>query len=206
MDPLCKRVRFSQMSTWDTLSDTTQMEGPPGHKETEKPNVSLDNHGSTVDVDRFDEEATSVPCPILSSWIPKNFSECCDVIQPAVPSTVPHLIKFQETVLPNFLNFKVLLEGACGTTLLEVTHRLVHNHPSAGHVHRVWAILSTDTSGYYYNVQVHLKSIKTGVVSSEQDFIELCNSLLWSKGFVFCPGIGYQFYKDNYVLFSHSFS
>ena len=43
------------------------MEGPPGRKETEELDVSLDNHGSTVDVDRSDDEATSVPCPILSS-------------------------------------------------------------------------------------------------------------------------------------------
>ena len=44
----------------------------------------------------------------------------------------------QETAASRFPELqKVLLEGACGTTLLEVTHRLVHNHPSAGHVHRV---------------------------------------------------------------------
>jgi len=36
------------------------------------------------------------------------------------------------------------------------------------------------------------------MVFTEQDFIELCNNLLQSKGFVFCPGIGYQHYKDNY--------
>jgi len=91
----------------------------------------------------------------------------------------------------------MLLEGACGTTLLEVTHRLVHNHPPAGHVHHVRAILSPDTIGYSF-MQVLLKSVKTGVVSSEQDFIDLCNSLLQSKGFVFCPGTGYWNYKDNY--------
>ena len=92
----------------------------------------------------------------------------------------------------------MLLEGACGTTLLEVTHCLVQNHPPAGNVHCVRAILLPNTSGYCYDVQVLLVSIKTGVVSSEQDFIELCNSLLRLKGFVFCPGIGYRNYNDNY--------
>ena len=118
--------------------------------------------------------------------------------QPTVPSTVPPLIKFQEIVACRIPELQAMwLEGACGTTLLEVTHCLVHNHPPAGYVHRVRAILLPDTSGYCYDVQVLLVSIKTGIVSSEQDIIEFCNSLLQSKSFVFCPGIGYQNYNDN---------
>jgi len=53
-------------------------------------------------------------------------------------------------------------------------------------------------------MQMLLKSIKSsGAVSTKQDFIELSNSLLQSKGFVFCLGIGYQHYKDNYYSVIH---
>ena len=88
-----------------------------------------------------------------------------------------------------------MLKDVRGITMLEIIHCIVHNHPPAGYVHRVQAILLPDTNGYCYDVQVLLMSIKIGVVSTEEDFIELCNTLMRSKGFVFCLGIGYQ---DNY--------
>jgi len=59
--------------------------------------------------------------------VPENFSECCDIIQPALPNSVPHLMNFQETVASRFPKLKaMLLECACGTTLLKVTHCVVH--------------------------------------------------------------------------------
>ena len=59
---------------------------------------------------------------------------------------------------------------------------------------------------HHYDVQVLFVSVKEGVVSTDESFVELCKGLLHSKGFVFCPGIDYQKYHDSYYLFSDPFS
>ena len=120
---------------------------------------------------------------------------------------LPPLGHFQEIVKRRFPELDAtLLVNSDGTSLLQITHATVHNHPPAGYVHRVRIILLPAARGYHYDLQVLLVSVETGVILSEQDFIKVCNSLLQSHGFVFCPGIDYQEYHDKYysVIRFHS--
>jgi len=70
---------------------------------------------------------------------------------------------------------------------------LVHNHPPAGYVHRVRVILSPVANEYHYDLQALLTSVEKGVIFNDQH--QVCNKLLQ---FVFCPGIDYHKYHDDY--------
>ncbi|XP_065907460.1 uncharacterized protein [Dysidea avara] len=116
-------------------------------------------------------------------------------------STVPPLSHFQQLVVDKFPELKpTFLEDSHKNSILEITHRTVHYHPPAGYVNRVRMVLYVNSNGdrYCYNVQALLVSVKEGVVSTDKEFVELCNSLRHCKGFVFCPGISYQRYQDEY--------
>ena len=118
--------------------------------------------------------------------------------------SLPPLGHFQEIVERRFPELDSTLKvDPDGTSLLQVTHTRVHNHPPAGYVHRVRIVVLPAASGYHYVLQVLLVSVETGVILSEQDFIQVCNSLLRSQGFVYCPGIGYQEYHNKYYSVIH---
>ena len=120
---------------------------------------------------------------------------------------LPPLSHLKEIVIRRFIELKaILLVESRGISLLEITHTTVHYHPPAGYVHRVRIVLSPCGSGYHYDLQALLISVQSGMITSERDFIELCNGLLRSKGFVFCPGVDYQDYFDKYysVIRFHS--
>ena len=87
-----------------------------------------------------------------------------------------------------------------GITLFQITHVLVHNHPPAGYVHRVRVILTPTYAGYHYDLQGLLVSVDNGVITSDEEFTQVCKRLLQSNGFVFCPGISYDKYNDEYLL------
>ena len=127
--------------------------------------------------------------------------------RPIINETLPSLSHLKEIVVRRFIELKaVLLIESRGISLLEITHTTVHHHPPAGYVHRVRIVLSPCASGYHYDMQALLISVQSGVITTEQEFIDLCNGLLQSKGFVFCPGVDYQEYFDNYysVIRFHS--
>ena len=113
--------------------------------------------------------------------------------------SLPPLGYFQEIVKQRFPELvATLLVNSDGTGLLQITHTTVYNHPPAGYVHRVRIILLPAVHGYHYDLQALLVSVKTGVILSEQCFIKVYKSLLQSHRFVYCPGIDYQEYHDNY--------
>lgn len=120
-----------------------------------------------------------------------------------VPSTlnVPPLTHFQLIVQHNYPDLKSdLLLDSHGNEVLEITHHKVHNHPPAGYIHRTRIVLFKNSSGdgYQFDFQVLLESVKVGLIVSDEEFTGLCDELLRSKGFVFCPGIDYKDYQDNY--------
>ena len=124
-------------------------------------------------------------------------------------ANVPPLSHFHQIVVDKFPDLKsTMLEVSDRKSVLEITHRTVHHHPPAGYVYRVRIVLfvSSNEEKYCYDIQALLVSVKVGAVSTDRGFVELCNGLLHSKGFVFCPGIGYQEYHDNYysVIRFHS--
>lgn len=121
--------------------------------------------------------------------------------------TLPPLSHFQEIVKRRFSELNAtLLVNSDGSSILQVTHTIFHNHPPARYVHRVRIILFQAANGYHYDLQVLLVTVETGVILSEQDFIKVCNSLLHSNGFVYCPRIDYQEYYDKHysVIRFHS--
>lgn len=122
-------------------------------------------------------------------------------------TAVASLTHFQQIIMDKYPDLKAtLLEDSCGSNALEITHNIVHHHPPAGYVHRIRITLFLSSDRCYFDIQVLFVSIKKGVVSSDEDFVELCNGLLHTKGFVFCPGIDYKDYHDNYhsVIRFHS--
>jgi len=58
----------------------------------------------------------------------------------------------------------------------------VHHHPPTGYMYRVRMVLLVNNGKRYcYDILV---SVRVGVVSTDEGFVELCNSLLHCKGFV----------------------
>ena len=85
------------------------MEGPPGDKETEEVSVLFGTNDGTVETAaciRVGEEAAPVSSPVLTSRAPTNFSECCDVVQSTIPSTVPPLVSFKKLWLSDSPNLR----------------------------------------------------------------------------------------------------
>jgi len=119
-----------------------------------------------------------------------------------VTLSVPPLTHFQQIVQDNYPDLKSdILTDSCGNNALEITHKTVHSHPPAGYIHRTRIVMFTSSSninGYQFEFQVLFASVKVGVIASDQEFTKLCDQLLRSEGFVFCPGIDYQEYHDNY--------
>ena len=116
------------------------------------------------------------------------------------PVPLPPHSRFQEIITKNYPELSgTLLMASDGTTLLQITHILVHNHPPAGYVHRVRVILTPTPPGYHCDLQVLLVSVDKGVITSDQEFTQVCKGLLQSNGFVFCPRIGCDKYNDEYL-------
>ena len=128
--------------------------------------------------------------------LPGNIATgCASETDEGIEERVP-LTHFQEVVSKKFPDLAAtILFDSNGITLLQITHMLVHNHPPAGYVHRVRVILSPVTNGYHYDLQALLTSVENGVILNDQDFTQVCNKLLQ---FVFCPGIDYRKYHDDY--------
>jgi len=129
----------------------------------------------------------------LSSLSENQTGEHCSI-------NVPPLSQFQQIVVDKYPDLRsTMLEDSHRNSLLEITHRAVHHYPPAGYVYRVRMVLFVNNGKRYcYDIQALLVSVKVGVVSTDEGFVELCNTLLHCKGFVFCPGIGYQKYHDSY--------
>ena len=147
------------------------------------------------------DSTSDITCEVLSSVSPLT-SGVHDGAEALSPQS--HL---KEIVICRFIELKaILLVESCGISLLEITHTTIHHHPPARCVHHVRIVLSPCASEYHYDLQELLILVQSGIITSEQDFIELCNGLLQSKGFVFCPGVDYQDYFDNYysVFCCHS--
>ena len=142
-------------------------------------------------------DTTSEGCSSASPLQTSGSDDSTD--RPIINETLPSLSHLKEIVVRRFTELKaVLLIESRGISLLEITHTTVHHHPPAGYVHCVRIVLSPCTSGYHYDMQALLISVQSGVITTEQEFIDLCNGILRSKGFVFCPGVDYQEYFDDY--------
>ena len=144
--------------------------GTPAHEEAENTDVGVETNVWI----QIEEVALILATAALSSESIHGPGECY-VVQ---PSTAPPLTNLQEIftkTLPELQAF--LLKDVHGTTMSEVTHCLVHKYLPAEYVHCVWVILLPDTNGYWYDVQVLLASIKTGEISTEEDFNELWNTI-----------------------------
>ena len=120
-----------------------------------------------------------------SEGLPLGLSSASSLIsgihysQPVINEALLPLSHLKEIVMHRFIELKaILLVESRGISLLEITHTTVHYHPPTGYVHRVRIVLSPCTNGYYYDLQALLISVQSGMITSEQDFIELCNGLL----------------------------
>jgi len=83
-----------------------------------------------------------------------------------------------------------MLEDSHRNSLLEITDRTVHHHPPAGYVHHVRMVLFVNNGKRYrYDIQALLVSVKVGVVSPDEEFSELCNSLLHCKRLCFVQAL-----------------
>ena len=78
-----------------------------------------------------------------------------------------------------------LLVESHRTSLLENVHITIHYHSPEEYLHHVRIVLSPCANGHHYGLQTLLVSVQSGMITSDQDVVEFCNSLLQSKGFVF---------------------
>jgi len=161
---------------------------------------------SSMEVEMEVAEETDIPTmkglPVSSTQsvvLPENDATvCASKTDEGTEERLPllPLTDFQEIVSKKFPDLAAtILFDSSGITLLQITHMLVHNHPPAGYVHRVRVILSPVANGYHYDLQALLRSIENGVIFNDQNFTQVCDKLLQ---FVFCPGIDYHKYHDNY--------
>ena len=92
---------------------------------------------------------------------------------------LPPLSHLKEIVIRRFIELKaILLVESHGISVLEITHTTIHYHPLAGYVHRVRIALFPCGNVCHYDLQALLISVQSGMITSERDFIELCNGLL----------------------------
>ena len=145
---------------------------------------------SNDDTDNDDSAGSARP-----TNIPQRIPLCLEPI-----TTRDRVMRMEERVRTNFPNLKPTVQTESnGYVLLEITNKVMHYHSPVGYIHRIRVIVTpAANTGYHYNLQVMFSSISSGEIETDEDLFQVCEMLLRSNGFVFCPGISYDAYFNDF--------